>query len=222
MAQFFRLLYIKRFYFLPATAFAFMLAVLIFLYPEGRSFFVINGIHSNITDTLFSYLTYLGDGWFVIILGVLLFLFYKYAAGIACLLGFAVTGGLNSLLKNHVFLNSPRPKHFFWRNPMVHYVQDVHMNVEHSFPSGHANAAFFVFTFIALLRWKHDMRVQLICVMLACIAAYSRVYLAQHFIGDIFFGMAIGTTGALLFYAVYHRLRNIHTLDRSILSRKRK
>jgi membrane-associated phospholipid phosphatase len=222
MSNLLHLLYIKRFYFLPAFLFAALLLSLLLLYPEGRSFFIINGIHSPVADTLFTYITYLGDGWFVIIIGLLILLFYKYAAGLACLLGFAFTGGLNSLLKNHVFLTSPRPKHFFWRNPMVHYVQDVQVNVEHSFPSGHANAAFFVFTFIVLLRWKHELRMQLLCVFCACAAAYSRVYLAQHFIGDIFFGMLIGASGAFLFYAVYRRLKQVPVLNGNIVSRKKR
>lgn len=221
MKDLLRLLYIKRFFFIPAFFFGSILLALILFYPNGNSFFFINGVHTSFTDNFFMYATHIGDGWTAAVIALLILVFYRYSAGICMLLGFGITGALNGILKNYVFLKSQRPTLFFYHNQhLIHKVDGVVINIEHSFPSGHTNTAFFVFTFLMLLRWKNEVPMQLFCVFCACVAAYSRVYLAQHFIGDVLGGMAIGMAGALFMYYIYRRLRNIKPLQNRLIGGK--
>lgn len=207
----------KRIYFALAALFFIMMLILVILYPGGRSFFIVNGVHHPAADSFFKYFTHAGDGVTAGVIGALLLIAYRYAAGIAFLSGFAVTGLLNSALKTWVFIDAPRPTLFFWKNPLIHLTDGVEVNIEHSFPSGHTNTAFFIFTFLALLTWRKNLSMQLICVICACLVAYSRVYLAQHFVGDILGGMCIGVIGALIFYGFYRTLRSTRKLDSNLI-----
>jgi membrane-associated phospholipid phosphatase len=79
-----------------------------------------------------------------------------------------------------------------------------------SFPSGHATSAFALFLCLAFL--SANRYIKLISFMSACFIAFSRVYLSQHFLIDIYFGSIIGSTGAIAFYQVfYHVDREWHT-----------
>ena len=84
---------------------------------------------------------------------------------------------------------------------MIHKVEGVHMNRLHSFPSGHTSTAFSM----ALLLTSITKR-KIWCYVLPMIAlfvGYSRVYLGQHFVSDVFAGMLIGILSAYLSLVLY-------------------
>jgi membrane-associated phospholipid phosphatase len=71
----------------------------------------------------------------------------------------------------------------------------------HSFPSGHATTSFAM---ALIMAYMINSRIwSVILPLFALLAAYSRVYLAQHFPTDIFAGMCIGIVSALLSLIIY-------------------
>lgn len=207
----------RIFFFGLVTAFICTCIALLILYPSGRSFFIINGLHHPAADAVFSKVTYLGDGASLVVVGVLLALFYRVSAGLVSLLGLGFCGLSVFVLKTYFFPGYDRPKLYFFENPRVHYVED-YTNIEHSFPSGHSLTAFFCFTFLVLLRFGVPRINQVIFALAAILAAYSRVYLAHHFIGDILAGALVGMTYAFVFYLLYQTIRNKNWLAKPLIA----
>lgn len=208
----------NRFYYFALIAlFLFLCSALIYLYPEGRSFFIFNGMHAAPIDWFFSWFTHIGDGITGILICALLLLFYNLGSGIMALAGMGICGLISYCMKYYLFAASPRPHHFFWGNKMIHYVEGVNINIENSFPSGHTLTAFFIFTFVALLSFSRSFIMQAMLAGCAILAGYSRVYLAQHFIGDVVTGASIGILVALPCYLVYTKSKNIEVLNKSIM-----
>jgi len=207
----------RIFFFGLVTAFVSTCIALLVLYPNGRSFFIINGIHHPVADVIFTKMTYLGDGITLAIIGLLLAFFYRVSAGLVSLLGLALCGLSVFVLKTYLFPGYDRPKLFFHGNPMVHYAED-YTNIENSFPSGHTLTAFCCFTFLVLLRFGVPRINQVIFALAAILAAYSRVYLAHHFIGDVLAGALIGVLYAFLLYYLYQTMRNKNWLGKPVIA----
>ena len=70
-----------------------------------------------------------------------------------------------------------------------------------SFPSGHATTAFTLFTCLALI--VPNKLLKILFFAIAALAAYSRIYISQHWLVDIFAGSIIGVTIATGFYFIF-------------------
>jgi membrane-associated phospholipid phosphatase len=136
------------------------------------------------TDWVFVYSTYLGDGYFALLL-VFLLLFYRYRYALILLLSYLLSSLAAQFLKRVIFPGSPRPSLFFSGSDNLYFVPGVDMHAYHSFPSGHATTAFAV---------------KLLCLALAVLVSYSRVYLSQHFLVDIIAGSALGIACSVLMF----------------------
>ena len=166
--------------------FAFFLAY----YGKANSFILLNPYHSKSLDLFFSKFTFFGDGLFVVILAVILFFISKtQRLSILILISYIVSGLLAQLLK-HSF-NAPRPKVFFNTNTYQHFIDGVSIANCESFPSGHTTSAFALAFILAHSTNKKSF--QIILLLLAISAGYSRIYLAQHFLTDVLFGAFLGT-----------------------------
>ena len=82
----------------------------------------------------------------------------------------------------------------------LYLIEGVQMRSYFSFPSGHAATAFGLFLCLAVI--ARSNLVKFSCFLLAFLTAFSRVYLSQHFLEDIYFGSLIGVLFALLFYRI--------------------
>ncbi len=204
-------------FFATVSTFLLLCLSLLLFFPNGRSFFIFNGMHHFTIDSLMQYLTHIGDGIFALCVGALLLIFYNVGSGIFAILGVALSGLITSILKYFIFIEAPRPKLFFWGNKMIHYVDGVYINIEHSFPSGHSITAFFIFTFLTLLSFGKNAAIQFLFAALAIVAAYSRVYLAQHFVGDITTGAIIGVLLGVFMNIVYNTLKGKSIFRNSII-----
>jgi len=81
----------------------------------------------------------------------------------------------------------------------IHYVPGVKNWLYDSFPSGHTTVAFAFFFALALCtRHRKMSALYFVC---ALVLGYSRIYLSQHFLKDVFFGSVIGTVGTLVIFA---------------------
>jgi membrane-associated phospholipid phosphatase len=162
----------------------------------------LNSYNSGFFDGVFKYVTFFGNGIFVICIGVLL-LFYSLRSSVFVLTAYLSTGLIVQILKQFVFAGYQRPVKYFQNTVHLHLVDGVSLLSGHSFPSGHSASAFALFLSLAII--SRNRYLQVICFILASTVAYSRVYLSQHFLGDIFAGSMIGVIGTLALYPVFYK-----------------
>lgn len=134
------------------------------------------------------------------VLGVIVLLSVKYRY--ALIVGFSnfAASMLTQALKKMVFNDSLRPKKFFEGMHDIYLVPGVENHLHHSFPSGHATSAFALYFSLALIVKSNKLK--LLLFLIALFAAYSRVYLSQHFFEDIYVGSIIGVGVTFLTFAV--------------------
>lgn len=181
-------------------------SVLIFVsklnFTKEKLHLLLTSRHSSFSDSFFSIITNIGDGVFVIIAGVLL-AFYKVKNGLLIVSSFLLTGLVVQILKNYVFPDARRPFLHFQNPDILHQVKDVNIHIHNSFPSGHTASAFVLFFSLSLLTYRKY--IQIIFFILAALVSYSRVYLSQHFVEDIWAGSAIAILITTLLYFIIFR-----------------
>jgi membrane-associated phospholipid phosphatase len=191
------LVYLKAHaYFLVSYTVLLLLAgVLQIIYRQPTIISWVNQRYSVMADWFFQYATFLGDGRFCVSIG-LLFLGWSYRKSILILSTFVVSGLLSQLLKNS--FDEPRPAAYFHETiAYFHTIQGVEFLQSHSFPSGHTTSAFALFALLAI--WTKNQYLKPLWLVPAVAVAYSRMYLFQHFLIDVFFGSILGTITAFVF-----------------------
>ena len=163
------------------------------------SFEAINQARSPLKDRLFQVFTFIGNGLFVVPFCALLYLVRRRRAAWLILLSYGVSGLFTQLLK--FGFNAPRPLAWFQNKALVLTAPGVHLFVAHSFPSGHSATIFAAATVLALALRKKALGWLLFLV--ACLTAYSRVYLGEHFVSDIAAGSALGLACGVLCYGLW-------------------
>lgn len=168
----------------------------------------INAMHSSFADLFFTYWTYVGDGIFVAVAGIIIaiFLFPRYRwlplwFGASTLI---VSGAAAQLLKRFVFEDALRPSAYLSEHSL-YFVQGVQLHASHSFPSGHTTAAFAFFGFASLFLGRKKPWLQVLFAVCAGLVGYSRMYLSQHFLEDVFAGMILGSLIFLLLVLISKR-----------------
>ncbi len=185
-------------FFLPYLLFLLIGGVLQFYYSKTDLFFFINGNHHSAADYFFKYITHIGDGLFYLLLVSLLTLvsYRKAAIALSCYLASSL---LAQLLKRLVFADALRPKAFFEGSDYaIHMIDGVTLHSYNSFPSGHATSAFSLFCLLSII--TRNKQAGFVWCALALLASYSRVYLSQHFFGDVYAGSVIGVVVTIWVY----------------------
>lgn len=173
------------------TLIALLLCLYFFQYHgKINSFLLINQLHHPITDSFFKYFTNLGDGIMWLFLFVATYFIAKKKIWIVAT-NFIISTLFAQGLKRLFFYNELRPSALVESGYDLHFVEGVKMYMQHSFPSGHTTTVFAVaFTIILLLKKKNKLKYLVIAV--AFLVAYSRVYLAQHYVIDTIAGAFLG------------------------------
>ena len=168
----------------------------------------------------FEYITYLGDGLFVVAIGLIL-LFVNVRKSITVLLAYALSAGFTQLIKYTLFADMDRPQLFFEKEhlPQLNLVKNLfeEQHIHNSFPSGHATAAFALFFCLGFLAERKIMEV--IFFLLALLVAASRVYLSQHFFEDVTAGSFIAVFFSSLvcgFFYFSSASKKLERLDKPI------
>jgi len=154
-------------------------------------------------DVFFKYITELGS-WIPFVVAAVL-LFYRVGASLFILVSQLALGIVTRIIK--VTVVAPRPKLFFSNNfpdVVLHKVDGVVMHSTNSFPSGHAATVFSLMLCLTLI-FNKKPQLTPIFFILAVLAAYSRIYLSQHFAEDVLVGSLIGVLITLLVYYFYQR-----------------
>ena len=142
---------------------------------------------------------------------LLSFLQEKYF--IAVVAGVIISTILAQFLKRVVYPDELRPISYLSEVFPVHVVDGVTMRKVHSFPSGHTTAFAMALIMAYIINRKTW---SVILPVLASLAGYSRVYLAQHFPTDIFAGMCIGIVSAIVSLLIYRKfIRYLNEKDLS-------
>jgi membrane-associated phospholipid phosphatase len=142
-------------------------------------------------NLFFEYVTYMGDGIFVMGIGLIL-LFISVKRSLTVLSAYALSAGFTQAIKYAFFGDMDRPELVFWQQHLpINLIRGMaeEQHIHHSFPSGHATAAFALFFCLGFLAEKKINEV--IFFLLALTVAFSRVYLSQHFFEDITAGSFI-------------------------------
>lgn len=182
--------------FLLATfGFWLVTGIIVFLFTKAEIHLFSNQFHTLFFDQFFKFATYMGDG-VVVIIAILIMAFFKVRYGLYALTGYLASGLITQLLKRLVFSDVSRPVKYFKDIAELYLVPGVEVHSTKSFPSGHTTTAFAFFACLAVL--SHSRTAKLFMFVLALLTAYSRVYLSQHFLVDIFAGSIIGTATTYL------------------------
>ena len=174
---------------------------LLIVYSKSSIHVYFNQFNSIFADYFFKYLTYLGDGLAVGVIGLLFLLFHSKRSGFLIWLTGILNGFISQGMKHFIFGESPRPfKYFSEIDPRVlHYVDGVELNMVNSLPSGHTSAAFALYLSVAMI--YKSRKIDNFMFLLAFGIGVSRVYLSQHFLEDIIMGSIIGVLSAIVIYS---------------------
>jgi membrane-associated phospholipid phosphatase len=205
------------YFFIPLIVFyCFGIYRIIFYSKVDTHLFFNQWVGNKFFDEFFKYATFLGDGWFVIAVGIL-WLFKNIRQGVMILISYALAGGFVSILKNYVF-DEYRPSfafNFFFKDKIVKYVDGVELLALNSFPSGHSTAAFALFSSLAL--FEKNQWIKFIYALMAIIVTFSRVYLSQHWLNDILAGSLIGLLVSFVVYSFFEKYQFLIHKDKGLM-----
>jgi membrane-associated phospholipid phosphatase len=200
-------------FFLIPSIIAWLLVLYIMVTTEKVALHsMINQWHCPTADFFFTYYTNVGASVPFIIAGALLF--YKYSVAFFVLVSQLITTILTYPVKGILDVDRPRAA-FEKLHLSLYQVDGVHLYGSHSFPSGHTSSAFALF--LALCLYVKKPVWQVLFFVLAVLVGYSRIYLSQHFIQDVFGGAIIGVISVIITYFAYHRrVENNPNFDKSL------
>ena len=175
---------------------------IIFLYPilvipKGDLEFLINQNHYSNLDVFFKYITHLGDGSLLALLLIAL-LFVNYASSILAAFSIILQSIFVSLFKRWIFKGLERPIAFFEGNADLNFVDGVDVHSSNTFPSGHTATGFAIFAILFIVINNRGMIFSTGLFLLGFLVGFSRIYLLQHFVIDVYFGAIFGVLSVLL------------------------
>ncbi len=178
-------------------------AILLFQMGYNESFLLLNAFHHPFLDSLMRHLTHIGEGALLTAIFALIWR-KKNPALVACLgIAMLLVLVLVSPLKHQLFESWARPLAYFPKEK-IHYAVQIDLYA-HAFPSGHSAAAACMLAFFAVA--FKDRRWAICMAWVAAFAAYTRVYVGAHFLGDVLAGGLLGMgIAAFVFYFLYDRL----------------
>jgi len=191
---------------------ALITGIIILVMGKKESFLLINSNHNLFFDFFFNYFTHAGDGWLWVPIG-LYFIFYKRKYLVAILFGIIISSIISQFMKRIIYPEELRPITYLSESFPVHVIDGLKLNRIFSFPSGHTSTAF---TMALIMAYTINKKIlSIIFPLLAFLVGYSRVYLAQHFLTDVFAGMLIGIFAAILSLLIYQSfLRSIASKEK--------
>lgn len=163
------------------------------LVPRIEMHLILNGYHTPALDTFFLVFTHVGGNIPWVLCAVMLIV--RMWKGAMLSLAQIIATLLVQPIKH--ILHHPRPLTVFTEANMdFPVVEGVNLHTWNSFPSGHTAAAFALLFGLAILLPKWWQKI--LCLLIALLAGYSRIYLSQHFLDDVTAGSVIGVVSVLL------------------------
>ncbi|MEO6682057.1 MAG: phosphatase PAP2 family protein [Ginsengibacter sp.] len=186
----------NRYFFIGYFLLILLALYFIVSFSKVEGHILLNTMHTKPLDYLFRGMTLLGDGIFVIGLVLVLWLFKNKYLALMILAGYLVSSIPVQVLKN--IMDAARPAVFLKGIDYPYFVEGVTVHNYNSFPSGHTATAFALATCLVL--GLKRARYGFVILLLATAVGYSRIYLSQHFIQDVFVGSIIGVLSGVLVF----------------------
>lgn len=174
--------------------------ILIF-YSKADGFILMNPWHTNFLNQVFIPLTYFGDGIFVIALGLILFFLKRRFLALMILSSYALSGIIAQVLK--YFIIEPRPAVYLEKTNYPYFIDEVTLHNFHSFPSGHTASAFALAAVLSFA--VKNKKYSILFLLMAALVGYSRMYLGQHFLDDVFAGSVIGVLSSIICWMYFEK-----------------
>ncbi|MCW3086059.1 MAG: phosphoesterase PA-phosphatase related [Bacteroidetes bacterium] len=203
-------------FFIPYVLFLIAGGCMLIANSKGNIHLEFNSFHDSFFDVFFYYATFLGDGVIAVLAGLIL-LTVRYRWAIVVGLSNIISAVITQTLKHTVFSDVVRPKKFFEGVHDLYFVPNVDNYLYNSFPSGHSTCAFALYLSVALITKNKTLK--LACILLALVVGYSRIYLSQHFLEDVYAGSLIGVVTTLFVFFFIQRSQ-VAWLNRSLINRK--
>lgn len=184
----------NRYYFFSYFILMLFAMFILLTYSKEEGYLLMNPYHRRPLDTVFMVLTILGDGWFVVAVGILCFLFKRKFLSLMIIVSYLFSGLIVQIIKN--LIDAPRPSKFLQGTGYPNFIDGYTLSNYSSFPSGHTTSAFALATILAF--WVQDKNYSILFLLLAAVAGYSRIYLGQHFMEDVLAGSSIGVSFAMI------------------------
>ncbi|MFV8324350.1 phosphatase PAP2 family protein [Flavobacterium sp. ZS1P14] len=174
------------------------IAVSLCVLSRTEGFIFLNSFHTQNLKIFFQNITFLGDGMFTFLVSSLILVFFKKHRKLALLLilAYLVSGFFSQIFKT--IITAPRPSVYFAAHKYKFYL-DTFVNSRvgfRSFPSGHSASAFAMATIFST--YFTSKRISVFSLAFGLLIGYSRIYLAHHFLIDVFGGALIGILFASL------------------------
>ena len=187
------------------AAFLMLLAAAIFLFTHEKAagYKLLVPYHNPTLDVVVSWFTYVGDGIFVLVCAVVLFVYKQKRLALIVVVSFLLSGLLVQIPKN--LIDAARPALYFQGlGQPFHIIPDVTLTASHaSFPSGHTATVFAFMSCLVLMFPKSKWNG--VWLLVAIAVAYSRLFVGNHFLVDVLVGAIIGMFSTFLTYYVVFR-----------------
>jgi membrane-associated phospholipid phosphatase len=202
----------NKLFFLCVLIWLIVTGYMAFVTGKAKSFFLINHARSHLLDLLGTAFTFIGDGKFILLLAALLFILKKRRMSLTLLGSFLFSGLIVQLFKQFTWIERPKIWHGTIGNVLTTpWEKLIDWN---SFPSGHTTSVFAAACVLSLFTSNNKLKIFFFIV--ACCTAYSRIYLGEHFMEDVFAGTLFGLLGGAISYIVQWKI--IHRKKQSSVS----
>ena len=209
-----RLLKENKSFFILLFSFLAAIGIVLISIPKGNIHLFLNQFHTPFFDAFFRVITFGGDGLMPFIFGVFFLFFVSYKKAIFISLVPSIAGLVSQFFKRVLFPDVLRPKGYFKNLADLYFVPGVDVHTMHSFPSGHTTTIFSIAFCMAFFSKKSSWK--MVWFVIACFVGYSRIYLSQHFLIDVYFGIILGVLTTFLLLMIYPKVKS-EGLNKSLL-----
>lgn len=175
----------------------------------------INSHHQPLLDAICLYGTFLGDGWFIVSICLILF-FFNPRMALVLLVTYLLSAAITQSLKHFIFPQYHRPLWYLEASKQFAYyvAPGTELSYNFSFPSGHTTSAFAFFG--TLYFFSNTVLNRLVWIVLAFFTGFTRMYLLQHFLIDTTVGAFIGFSTAFLIYTFWFQTGKLNFIFRRL------
>lgn len=180
---------------------------------------LINQYRSSNLSSVVKFITFFGDGVFVLVLAFVL-LFFKYLDALILLIAYSVSGLAAQFFKKVVFVDHMRPKFYLENHRDMQEIDWSEHHSQFSYPSGHTTTAFTILLILTII--NRNKSLGYLYATLAIMVGLSRVYLLQHFLEDVIAGAVLGIILTSFTYLIAeHKLSRYQMLKGAIFKKSK-